>query len=115
MSSEKYYDRATGPEKKDMVKNWLGIPDFKFAKKLYKDMKKDLADRKIKFKVKIVNHLARVPTMKADNRTQEEILYWVFLQVGFEGSMVRNTDGNYRADDKKKRIFKKPGFIKTQA
>ncbi len=105
---KKDYEHATEAERKIMFKKKKGISSIEAAVKLYKDMK-DLNVSKVKrlreFKVPIQGKIAKVPTLIAKNKVEEEYIYRGFMVLGFEGSIVRNKDGLYRADPRSKTSY----------
>lgn len=82
-----------------LFKKEVGMPSLEYAKKLKKQINNLNVHKKIK-KVLISAHhnMVKVPTIYVKNRIEEEFIYWGFLTVGFEGTVVRNIDGLYRAD-----------------
>ncbi len=54
-----------------------------------------------KIKITLYKNIVIIPTIIAKNRVEEEYLYWGFISVGFEGSIVRNFDGIYKGSIKK--------------
>ena len=114
-SLEKEYNHATEKEKKDMFKKTKGVPSVSFAKDLYKNLKELDTSKIDKFKAEVKGLFVKVPTLLAKNRVEEEYFYRGFLELGFEGSIVRNMDGKYRADIKKTSYLRSPDVQKRKA
>ena len=96
-SLQKEYNHASVEKKKKMFKKEKGIASLEAAEKLYKELEELNASHLDKFSVPIQNHIAKVPTIMANNRVEEEYIYRGFITLGFEGSIVRNMAGLYRA------------------
>lgn len=56
-------------------------------------------------KIDVVGKLVRVPTILCRTRVEEEFLYWGFITCHFEGTIVRNKNGIYRASNKTKNAY----------
>lgn len=99
-SLKKEYKHASADKRKKMFKKEKGIQNMEEAEKLYEKLKElDVSKTAYfeKFEVPIQGYIAKVPTLVANNRVEEEYLYRGFLTLNFEGSIVRNMDGLYRA------------------
>lgn len=114
-SLEKEYNHASEKEKKDMFKKTKGVPSVDYAKDLYENLKKLDTSKLDEFKVEVKGLLVKVPTLLASNRVEDEYFYRGFLELGFEGTIVRNTEGLYRADIKKTSYLRSPDVQKRKA
>lgn len=100
--------KSDGKDIKKIFKKEKGVPSINFAEILLEKLNnlnpsinKDLEG----FVITINNKLVKVPTLLARNRTEEEFLYRGMLTLGFEGSIVRNMDGLYKADSNTKSSY----------
>ena len=78
---------------------------IKMNKFLKKDSKSEAKNKSMGLDINIYNNLVKVPTLIAKNRTEEEFLYQAMLEMGFEGTIVRNMDGIYKADPNTKSSY----------
>jgi len=91
---------------KKLFKKEKGVPSLKFAQELMKKLKNMKINKHINFlKIPIYNNIVKVPTFMARNRVEEEYIYRAMLTLGFEGSIVRNMDGIYKADPNTKSSY----------
>ena len=94
---------------KETFKKEQGIPSLQNAIELEKaliNLKKNKMNEKLKeIKIPIYGNIVIVPTIIADNRLEEEFLYWGFIDLGFEGTIVRNINGIYKASSHTKNSY----------
>ena len=84
------------------------VPSVKFAENLLEKLNAlstEKNDDLKGFNITVYGNLVKVPTLMARNRTEEEFLYRGMLTLGFEGSIVRNMNGLYKADSNTKSSY----------
>jgi len=93
-------------EKKKIYKKEKGVRSLKHAQDIYKKLVAfEPPNNMRRLKIQIIGNLVQVPTILVKNRTEEEYMYWAFVSNNFEGTIVRNVDGIYRASNVSKSSY----------
>jgi len=105
---KKDIDRSDTKKIEKMFKKEKGVPSLDFAIDLKNKLRKIITKKSKnvqKFEINIYNNMVKVPTLLARNRVEEEYIYRSMLLLGFEGSIVRNMNGIYKADPNTKSSY----------